>query len=46
MQDTILKIENVSKFYPGVKALNNVSFELKKVKFEHWLGKMEQENLL
>jgi ribose transport system ATP-binding protein len=30
MQDTILKIENVSKFYPGVKALNNVSFELKK----------------
>lgn len=30
MQETILKIENVSKFYPGVKALNKVSFELKK----------------
>lgn len=30
MQDTILKIEHVSKFYPGVTALNDVSFELKK----------------
>ncbi|MDD3213669.1 MAG: ATP-binding cassette domain-containing protein, partial [Eubacteriales bacterium] len=29
MQDTILKIEHVSKFYPGVIALNDVSFELK-----------------
>ena len=24
MQDTILKIQNISKFYPGVTALNNV----------------------
>lgn len=30
MQDTILRIENVSKFYPGVTALNDVSFTLKK----------------
>ena len=30
MQDTILKIENVSKFYPGVTALNKVSFEINK----------------
>ena len=30
MQDTILKIEHVSKFYPGVTALNDVSFELKR----------------
>lgn len=30
MQDTILKIEHISKFYPGVTALNNVSFEIKK----------------
>lgn len=30
MQDTILKIENISKFYPGVTALNDVSFEIKK----------------
>ncbi len=29
-EDTILKIENVSKFYPGVTALNDVSFTLKK----------------
>ena len=30
MQDTILKIEHVSKFYPGVTALNDVSFEIAK----------------
>ena len=30
MQDTILKIQNIKlKFYPGVTALNNVSFEIK-----------------
>ncbi len=29
LQDTILKIEHVSKFYPGVTALNDVSMELK-----------------
>lgn len=30
MQDgTILKIEHISKFYPGVTALNDVSFEIK-----------------
>ncbi len=29
MQESILKIEHVSKFYPGVIALNDVSFELK-----------------
>ena len=30
MQDTILKIEHISKFYPGVTALNDVSFEINK----------------
>ena len=30
MQETILKIEHISKFYPGVTALNDVSFEIKK----------------
>lgn len=30
MQETILKIEHVSKFYPGVTALNDVSFTLQK----------------
>lgn len=30
MQDTIIKVEHVSKFYPGVTALKDVSLELKK----------------
>lgn len=30
MQDPIIKIEHVSKFYPGVVALNDVSFEIGK----------------
>ncbi|MEG1676975.1 MAG: sugar ABC transporter ATP-binding protein [Clostridia bacterium] len=30
MQDSILKIEHVSKCYPGVTALNDVSFEIKR----------------
>lgn len=28
--DTILKIEGISKYFPGVKALDNVSFEVKR----------------
>lgn len=30
MDDIILKINHISKFYPGVTALNDVSFEIKK----------------
>ena len=30
MQDTILKVKNICKYYPGVKALDNVTFEVKK----------------
>lgn len=30
MTDTILHIENVSKLYPGTKALSNVNFDLKR----------------
>lgn len=30
MQDTILKVDGLSKYYPGVKALDNVSFEIKR----------------
>lgn len=30
MEDTIIKIEHISKFYPGVTALNDVSFEVKR----------------
>ncbi len=38
MQDTILKVENVSKFYPGVVALNDVSFTLKKGEIRALVG--------
>ena len=30
MNDAILQIENLSKNFPGVKALDNVSFNIKK----------------
>ena len=30
MDNTILKIEHISKFYPGVTALNDVSFTINK----------------
>src|SRR5690606_11221032 len=30
MQDTILEVKNLSKYYAGVKALNNVSISFKK----------------
>ena len=45
MQDTILKIENISKFYPGVTALNNVSFEIKAGEARALVEKMELESL-
>lgn len=32
VNDTILKIENITKTYPGVTALNDVSFDIKKAK--------------
>ncbi len=38
MEDTILKIENISKNYPGVKALKNVSMEIKKGEVRAFVG--------
>lgn len=38
MQDTILKIEHISKFYPGVTALNDVSFAIKKGEIRALVG--------
>lgn len=38
MEDTILKIENISKSYPGVKALSNVSMTIKKGEIRAFLG--------
>ena len=30
MSDSILRFENISKTFPGVKALNNISFEIRR----------------
>lgn len=38
VEDTILKIENISKSYPGVKALSNVSMTIKKGEIRAFLG--------
>ena len=38
MEDTIIKVEHVSKFYPGVTALNDVSFTLKKGEIRALVG--------
>ncbi|MCD8153923.1 MAG: sugar ABC transporter ATP-binding protein [Clostridiales bacterium] len=38
MEDAIIKVEHVSKFYPGVVALNDVSFSLKKGEIRALVG--------
>ena len=38
MEDLILKVENVSKYYPGVTPLNNVSFTIKKCELRALVG--------
>ncbi|QAT49100.1 sugar ABC transporter ATP-binding protein [Caproiciproducens sp. NJN-50] len=38
MQDAILKIEHISKFYPGVTALDDVSFEIEKGEIRALVG--------
>ena len=38
MEDTILKIEHISKSYPGVKALNDVSMSIRKGEIRAFLG--------
>lgn len=43
-QDYILKVEHVSKQFPGVKALDDVSIGVREVQFTHWLERMAREN--
>lgn len=44
MNDYVLDMINIVKEFPGVRALDNVDFKVKKGKSMHWLGKMELEN--
>ena len=38
MEDIVLKVENISKSYPGVKALQNISLSIKKGEVRAFLG--------
>ena len=46
MIDYIVEIEHVNKTFPGVKALDDVSFNLKSGRFLHYSGKTVPENQL
>ena len=35
VSDYILELKGITKIFPGVKALDNVHFQLKKAKFMH-----------
>ena len=36
MKEYILKMNNITKVFPGVKALDNVNFQVEKVKSTAW----------
>ena len=42
--DDILRLEGISKAYPGVKALDNVGFSLKKARCTRWWEKTGRES--
>ena len=44
MEDTILKIENVSKSYPGMKALKHINMTIKRGKSGRFWEKMGLES--
>ena len=46
MREVILRMENITKEFPGVKALDNVNLNVYKGKVMALLGETEQENLL
>lgn len=45
MSELLLKMDGISKAFPGVQALSDVRFELKKARFTHFWERMEPENL-
>jgi ABC-type sugar transport system ATPase subunit len=44
--DNILEIENVSKEYPGVQALSDVSIEIRRARYTDFAAKTVQVNQL
>lgn len=44
MSEYILEIENLTKEFPGVRALENVGLKVKKAKSTLFAEKMEPEN--
>ena len=43
MHEYILQLKNITKEFPGVKALNNVNLDVKKGEVHALVGKMVQE---
>lgn len=44
MSETFLQMSHITKRFPGVLALSNVDFALRKGKFMRCLAKMAREN--
>lgn len=45
MSDYVLELKGITKIFPGVKALNNVQFQLKPGEVHALMGKTVQVNL-
>ena len=45
MKETLLKVANLSKSFGGVKAMDNVSFEVAEGEFYGLIGPMARERL-
>ena len=45
MDDIILRVKDICKYYPGVKALDGVNFEVKRGEVHAICGKTGLENL-
>ena len=43
---TMIEFSNITKQFPGNKALDDVCFSVERERFMHFLVKMELENLL